>query len=292
MDGTDLIEADEADLLSEAAVTRLRRHPRLWEACEYYAAGILAEHACQDAATRWLFKDLGRASLYLGSALLDSMPGGLTVAGLVEMAAQRGVCSRGRVLAFVHVALDTSRYILPPGDEPWIRRRLILTPAFIAPIRANLQTTVEATAIVAPEIAQILPRLASDALVQQTAVTLAMLLAMRPELVANQGGPFREIFVAREGGMRILQHLMLRQPRGRSRFLEAAPLSRAELARNHGVSRTHVNRLLAEAEAAGAVSFDGPNRVVFSPALSDETEAYIAGMLQVNRVVIQSLPPA
>jgi hypothetical protein len=119
-----------------------------------------------------------------------------------------------------------------------------------------------------------------------------MLLASRPQLTANQGGPYREIFVAREGGTRIVQHLLLRQAKVRSRFLEAAPLSRSALSRNHAVSRTHVNRLLSEAEAAGALTFDGPNRLVFSPAFSDEVEAYIAGMLQVSRVVIRSLPAA
>jgi hypothetical protein len=290
MDGADLIEADETDLLSDAAVAQLRRHPRLWEACEHYAAGILAAHERQDAATRWLLKDLGRASLYLASALLDSLPGGLTVAGLIDIAAQRKVCSRGRVLAFVHVALDAGRFSLPPGDAPWARRRLSLTPAFVAPLRTNMQTTLEATAMLAPEIADTLPRLSSDGLVQQTAVTLALLLASRPHLTANQGGPYREIFIAREGGTRIVQHLLLGQAKLRSRFLEAAPLSRSALARDHAVSRTHVNRLLAEAEAAGALRFDGPNRIIFSPAFSDEVEAYMAGMLQVSRVVIRSLP--
>jgi CRP-like cAMP-binding protein len=143
--------------------------------------------------------------------------------------------------------------------------------------------------MLAPEVASTLPRLVSDTLVQQTTVTLAMLLATRPELTANPGGPLREIFVAREGGMRIVQHLLLRQSKTRGRFLQAAPLSRADLSRNHGISRTHINRLLAEAEAAGVLSLDGPNRVVFSPAFSDEVEAYIAGMLQVNRLVVRSL---
>ncbi|MBS0359746.1 MAG: hypothetical protein JSR98_00080, partial [Proteobacteria bacterium] len=61
--------------------------------------------------------------------------------------------------------------------------------------------------------------------------------------------------------------------------------SRADLARRYNVSRTHVNRLLGEAEAAGALSVAHGDRVEFSPDFSDEVEAYFGGVLQVNRVL-------
>ena len=289
MDGTDPIEADEADLLSDAAVARLRTHPRFREAAEAQAAAVLAEYDAQDSHDRWLLKDLGRAALWLGAMILDTMPRGLTVSGLAAVAAERQVCSRGRVLAFTHYALDSGRLALTPGAEPWVRRRLVLTPAFIKPSRRRLILQFTTTALLAPEVAAALPRLASDSVVQQASVAIGLLLSARPELNRNPGGPLRQIFIARDGGMRMLQHLLLRQAKTRARLLQAAPISRAALARRYGVSRTHVNRLLADAEAAGALRLEGRDRVVFSQGFSDELEAYLAGGFQVCRLVAQGM---
>ena len=263
MDGTDLIEADDTDLLSETSVARLCAHPRFREAAEAHAAGVLAEYETQDSHDRWLLKDLGRASLFLGAMLLDATPEGLTVSGLAAVASQSQVCSRGRVLAFVHYGLDNGRFALTPGSEPWVRRRLTLTPAFIEPARRRLVVQFKAIAIVAPEVAAALSRLAPDGAVRQASVSAGLLLTLRPELNRNHGGPLRQIFIARDGGMRILQHLLLRQAQTRLRLLESAPLSRAALSRCYGVSRTHVNRLLADAEAAGALRVEAQDRVVF-----------------------------
>lgn len=85
MDGADLIEADETDLLSDAAIVRLRAHPRFREAVHAFAANALAEYEALDAATRWLQNDLGRAALYLGCAILDESPEGLTFATLAQL---------------------------------------------------------------------------------------------------------------------------------------------------------------------------------------------------------------
>ncbi|MBS0333907.1 MAG: hypothetical protein JSS35_14155 [Proteobacteria bacterium] len=286
MDGTDQIEPDETDLLSEAAVARLKAHPCFRQSVEAFAAGALAEFEAQDRTTRWLSSALGRAALYLGAVLLGASPDGLTFARLAQMAADRGICSRGRVLAFTQYALATGRIVAQPSEpRPWARRPLALSPDFLRPIRARMTSAFAATAIVAPEVAPALERLGADAVIGRAVGALAALLTLRPELNRNPGGPLRRIFIGRDGGTRILQHLMLSQPPGRARLLEAAPLSRAELSRRFDVSRTHVNRLLIEAEAAGALTVAGGDRVEFSPGFSSEVEAYYAGMLQVNRMV-------
>jgi hypothetical protein len=289
MDGTDALQEDDADLLSDAAVADMRRHPRFRGTVEAYAASVLDLYEHEEPATRWLTNDLGRAGLYLGAAILDATPAGLTVAGLAQVAATQQVCSRGRVLAFVHYALASGRLAIAPGPQAWVQRRLTLTPAFIEPLRRRLAASLQATAMVAPEVAAALPALASDAAVQQASIAVGLLLTARPELHHNPGGPLRQIFIARDGGMRILQHLMLSQQPGRARLLEAAPLSRADLARRYGVSRTHVNRLLAEAEAAGALRLDETNHVRFSPTFSDEAEAFFAGQLLVQRMVARTM---
>ena len=77
------------------------------------------------------------------------------------------------------------------------------------------------------------------------------------------------------------------------RMMQTAHLSRAELSRRFGVSRTHINRLLAAGKQAGALTVTASEHVVFSPAFSDEVEAYCAGQFQVMRVIAQTLggPP-
>jgi hypothetical protein len=286
MDGGDPIEADEADLLSDTALAELRAHPKFREAVEAFAAAALTEYENQDSVTRWLNRDLGRASLYLAALLLDGASEGLTFARLAQAAEASGTCSRGRVLAFIHYALANGRLTLePPGPQPWARRRLSLTAEFVRPVRSHLGRTLAATSIVAPEVEAALPRLGSDTVVSRMTAALTIMFQTRPELRRNPGGPLREIFVSRDAGMRVLQHLMVSQPAERERLMQTAPLSRANISRRYNVSRTHVNRILTEAEAAGALRLFAGDQVTFSPAFSEEVEAYYAGMIQVNRAI-------
>ena len=293
MDGGDSIEPEEADLLSDAAIARVRAHPRFREAVEAFAAAGLSEYEGQDAVTRWLNRDLGRASLHLGALLLDSTPEGLTFARLAQSAADAGICSRGRALAFTQYALAAGRLVQDPADTgPWARRRMSVTSDFLRTIRIRLAGALAASAIVGPEAAAALETISSDDVVRRMTATLTFLFQARPELTRNLGGPLRQIFVSRDAGMRLLQHLMLSQPAGRERLMETAPLSRAALSRRYQVSRTHVNRLLAEAEAAGALRRTAEDQAVFSAAFSEEVEAFFAGMIQVNRMIAAMTVPA
>ena len=289
MDGGDLISEDEADPLSDAAVARLRQHPRFREAVQVLAAASLAEYEAQDPATRWLTSDLGRAALYLGALIWDATPMGLSVATLAAGAAATGAASRGRVLAFVQYAQQAGRIIVPPGPEPWVRRRLTLTPAFMAPLHWLVRGGLQAVALIHPDIAADLPRLSQEAGLARIVRGAARLVMERPLLLQNPGGPFREIFVGRNGGMRVLQRLLITQPQDRARLLEVAEVSRSELSRRYGVSRTHINRMLTDAQGAGALTLLSPDRVAFSPAFSDEVEAYFAGMLLCLVAVMQQI---
>ncbi|MGH6993023.1 MAG: hypothetical protein ACRED8_09570, partial [Caulobacteraceae bacterium] len=57
---------------------------------------------------------------------------------------------------------------------------------------------------------------------------------------------------------------------------EAAPLSRRALAARHRVSRSHVSDLIAAAAAAGHVRVEAPDRLAFSPQMSEEAERHFA----------------
>ena len=218
---------------------------------------------------------------------------GLSVATLVAGAAATGAASRGRVLAFVQYAHQAGLIIVPAGPEPWGRRRLTLTPAFMAPLHYLVRGGLQAAALINPDAAAALPQLSEEAGLARIVRGTAKLVMERPLLLQNPGGTLREIFVGRDCGMRVLQRLMITQPAQRERLLEVAEFSRSELSRRYGVSRTHINRLLADAQAAGALTLTSPDRVVFSPAFSDEVEAYFAGMLLCLNLVLQTtLEPA
>jgi hypothetical protein len=79
-------------------------------------------------------------------------------------------------------------------------------------------------------------------------------------------------FLDREAGMSILFDLLASQSPDRTRLLQEAPLSRYALARRYGVSRAHINKLLAESGHTEAIG----DRVVFSETLSEALEAHFA----------------
>jgi hypothetical protein len=77
--------------------------------------------------------------------------------------------------------------------------------------------------------------------------------------------------------------MTLEQPPDRPQMLSEAPLSRNHLSHLYEVSRAHINRLLADAEADGLLTCPTPTRVVFSRALSDDFEKTVAFSIQLNR---------
>jgi CRP-like cAMP-binding protein len=136
--------------------------------------------------------------------------------------------------------------------------------------------------LVAPELAEVAERLGDPASYQRFMVSLAMMMGGRPDLFRGPPTPLR-LFMDRHGGMDVLRDLTRSQAPGRTRLLEAAPLSRSGLARRNNVSRTQVMRLLADAQAQGLLSVTR-DRVVFSPVLSDDAERHLAFTIQTARL--------
>jgi hypothetical protein len=280
---------EEVDLLSEAAVARVRGHPLYLETARRMAVSALEAHAREDLATRWLLKDLGRTSTYTTLAMLDALPEPMTAARLARGLAATGVASRGRVIAFVAYAEQTGRIVVAPGEAAWAQRPLILTQAFYEPLRRRFEATFRAMALIAPEAGEGARLVASDDGVRRANRVLAMLLVARPELGVHTADPLRRIFMMRDAGMRLLQHFVAHRPADGERLLEGGAFSRSDLSRRYGVSRTHINRMIADAEAAGLVTLPRPDRIAFSPALADALEAFYAGQIQVSRQLLRML---
>ena len=272
--------ADINALLSDEAMTALRARTDFREVVEELIAESLANYRTFDAAGRWMFADMGRSALYIAALILDAQPGGVSAAALTAAAQDNRASSRGRVAQFIRFAQDHGEIAVPPGSEHWTQRRLILKPAFVDRARRRSINDARVISRLAPDIAPLVDALEDDT-THRRFLTWSGVLATRERVV----GPETPVtmFLHRHSGMRILYHMTLEQPPDRPQMLSEAPLSRNHLSQLYEVSRAHINRLLADAEADGLLTCPTPTRVVFSRALSDDFEKTVAFSIQLNR---------
>jgi hypothetical protein len=268
--------------LGAESLAALRAHPEFRRTGDAVAEANVASLARMDDEARWLTADLGRASLCGALLMLDAFPGGATAQALFASAAANAVCSRGRVVSFLHYAQAKDRIAIAAGPEPWTQRRLVVSEAFQTPFRRMALDRMRAMGRMAPELAQAADRFEDPALYRRFMAALATMIGARRDLFGGPPGAMT-LFMERHGGMDILRDLARSQPAERGGFLEAAPLSRSGLARRNNVSRTQVMRLLADAEAAGLLTATR-DRVTFSQRLSDEAERHLAFTLQTARL--------
>jgi hypothetical protein len=267
-------------LLSDGAAASLRARPNFRAIVEQLITRSLANYRTLDAAGRWMLADIGRSSLYIAAVILDAQPNGVSATLLTAAAQGNQASSRGRVAQFIRFAQDAGEIVVPPGSEPWTRRRLTLRPAFVERLRRRTITDALVVSLIAEELAPLVDSLEDDATYRRF-LTWIGVLATHDRLV----GPPTPVtmFLNRRSGMRILYHLTLAQAPDRGRMLEEASISRNQLSQLYEVSRAHINRLLADAEAEGLLHCPTPTRVVFSPALSDAFERTLAFIIQINR---------
>lgn len=259
--------------LSLEGLADLLAHPHLMAVGDAVARAHVLSMSEMDPETRWLNADVGRASLCVTLVMLDATVGA-TGAGLIASAQAYGVCSRGRVLSFLHYAQARGRIVIPAGHEPWTQRRLIVSSSFEAPQARMTAARVRAMAGLDPALARVADRLDEPGGHKRFMAATALMMAVEPAAFAGPPTPITH-FLQRDGGMDILRALTVGQPAERSRFLDIAPLSRLRLARNSNVSRTQVSRVLDEAQAAGLLTVT-KDQVVFSPELSDDALRHLA----------------
>ncbi len=275
-------------LFSEAALREVARGPRFRGVAEASAAEAIAEFQRLDAASRWLTKDLGRTSIYVAAYVLNALPGGLTLSGLIEPLVANRVAKRGRIVAFVERALGTGHMEVAPGHLPWTQRRLLLCPPFVDVLRDRAVGALNTFGPLDPTSASAALRLSDDRILEVAYMKVAQITAL-----AQSWGvpslPRIEFFMRREGGLKILQGLLLRQSPGRARLLEAAVFSKTDLARSCGVSRIHLDTLLEDAESEGLLVRAGRGGVVFDAALSDSYMLWVAMQAQGARLVAEAV---
>lgn len=273
---------DLQSLFSGAALAALRADPAFEAAARELALGSLAEFESADAAGRWMFRDLGRSSLYLASVVLDAGPDGLTASALATAARIGQLASRGRVMAFLRRAQLAGDILAPAEAGRWTRSRLALSPRFVERLRAGAAANLRAAGRLYPAAGDMARSLRDGPFFRRYVLRLAA-AGQAAGLTGYGAGGAERLFLERDCGGLILMRLMLSQPSPTARLLQAAPLSRSRLAAEFGVSRVHINRLLAEATARGLLICPAPGQVVFSEALSEDFGRMMAEALLLAR---------
>ena len=269
-------------------VAALRGHPEFRAAVEFLAVDNGRKLAAMSLIERWMTRDLGRAGLSAAVIVLDglSQGEGTTLGVLVDAAKRSKVCSRGRVRLYVERAaanglMDTGI----PGEALTHRTRIEILPSFREVMRRGARTMLRALTMLAPDVEPALGRLDDLRFFRRLTTAVGFQLEMRRDLFPTDGPV--HLFLARDGGTRMLEHLISLQVPGRDQFLQGCDISRSGLARASFSSRVHVTRLFSDLEHAGLARLDG-QRLGASRELSEDVERHYAAMFALLRGAVLS----
>ena len=229
--------------LGEQAIASLEGQPN------FAAATLAAATAIVDIyqGNWWLNRlvnDRGRfiLGLIIVDLHFDAADGpGFTPARLQEVAGATGVCSPGRITAFL-ASLRLLGFLRPVTSEDRRLRRLIPTERFLAAHRERWRRLLAALAMIDPEADAALAALSDPAFMGGFAHTLVG--AYRSGRRVSQFVPELLAILERDAGLTMLLSLLIADAAGQ-------PVSITALARRFAVSRAHVLTVLREAEQAG-----------------------------------------
>ncbi|CAN5777214.1 hypothetical protein BH11PSE1_BH11PSE1_14560 [soil metagenome] len=265
------LDAAWARLLSAEAVGVWREHPRFLEAAELAVRGALKLHDTSALNTPHL-KDGGRFFAGLLALYLHAT-GGLTLARLRDLCARTGITSRGRVLAVLS-GLRMIGFIEPAPRKGDARVQLYRpTARMVGAFRGRISVELQGCALLSEPAARLLARFEEDAVFSAVMARLGDLLTT-PALFNNAPASPIAIFSDRNAGTIILYALLAGGEPG-DRFPPRGPvrMSVAGLAGRFKVSRTHVLRLLRDAESQGLLRRDSEGVTGWlEPALQREAE--------------------
>ena len=267
-----------ADLVTEERFARFRTHPGFRSAAERAAAQSIVHFQNLDATHQWITKDIGRATICV-VALTLHMVGELSVHSLTAACGDGGIASAGRVQQLVRRCQDVGAMTVDAGAGLWTRRPMRVGAGLIGVLRERALIDLRVTQQLAPELAGAAEAAQTDDGFVTYSLAVSMLATLRRDMFNFRSTPPIAFFLDREAGMLMLFDLLGAQEPDRGRLLEAAPISRYALARRYGVSRAHINKLLAESDY---IEFVEQGRVAFKPALSRAMERHFAAVFLLN----------
>lgn len=261
---------------SPAAFAALRAHPDFRATVEALARANLAAYAAATPAERWLTSDLGRSALTGAAMILDVLLGGFTTAQIIQSARANRTCSDGRVRLYLRTAVAHGFLEI---DADGTHRA---TPRLYDSTAKGAQAMLTAVARLDPTLAEAGERAGDLGFRRRLARQVGLNTIARPDLFAGPDMPVL-LFLARDGGTRMMEQIIGAQRPGRQALAETARISQRALARGAFVSRTHAARLLADGEAQGLLRVRG-TEVTVTPELSEDLERHYALVIEMARV--------
>ena len=276
----------------------LQDHPRFDEAMRLCAVNSIDMHS-RGRVMGWLMSDRTLAVVALAAVCLDAdmqaddLRSGLTPGRFKAFCVHNRVCSEGRAAA-VLAFLRLSGHVEAEG-HPADRRitRLRPSPKLLEMVRTRIRSQIEAASLICPEVAPAIAQLDNPEFERRLYIDFLDKFISGMRLLAQ--APQLRLFADRDVGVLVLLALSLDADAA-----DAMPptgpmkLSIAALARRFRVSRTHILRMVRDAEAAGLLTRIGEKgeQVCFSPQLREGLRNLIAAMFQYLTVCATAVLPA
>ena len=184
-------------------------------------------------------------------ALCIALQGELTLAAIQAFCRTHKLASPGRAASLITQLRKKGYLVLHPEQPAGRLRRYMVAPLMLNAYRGFFGRSLAAFGLVEPEAAAFVERNAEDQIF--AALMSRMLLGLINILHVQDTTPVTH-FVLRNGGLRVLYHLCLAgESGGVFPPVDPVPYSVAGLARAYGLSRSHVLRMLREADDLGYI---------------------------------------
>jgi AraC-like DNA-binding protein len=257
----------EREVIDDARIARLRR----WDLPPLEAAGShhaieaapefpralrvlcrkMLEAAAADKALDGIFKDAGRYVVAMVAVHLH-LCGGLTLPRLKELGAKSGYFSAGRARAIL-IYLQYLNFVKSVGPAPGQLAKVYEpTPKLMQAWRSHLRAALEAACELEPAAQLVVDRFGEREIFERfTRLHIEGLLAAAA--ASGQGHPFQQVFMHRNAGNQVIWSLLTAVDDDDCPPAGLIPVNRPDLARRFAVSRPHLKRLFAAAEAQGGL---------------------------------------
>jgi AraC-like DNA-binding protein len=238
--------------VSDAALAALKTHPKFDEAWRHVAVSLIKQYR----GTRLLnalINDRGRNAIAVLALYLHrtASPGdvrsGLTVGRMKSICADQDIASPGRIEALI-MMMRAFGFVrpLPNGGDRRVRR-LEPTERLIALLHERWDTVLGAMTPIFPEAGHARDALSGEIFERALVRRLGMYFLSGFRLMDDP--ETMGLFGQRNGGLIIA--FSLATAGGPGAQLTPVPVSISALARQFGVSRVHVRKMLRDAAAAG-----------------------------------------
>jgi len=257
-----LLSWDTSSGFADESYTRLRAHPRYPEAVRRFASNMLAAGDA-DPVLDGILKDAGRNAAALFAATLH-FSGELTLPGIKALCLSLGLISAGRARALL-LYLIYLGYVKP---APLRRRGPALytaTAKFVETWRRHQGIVLGSIAVLEPAAGLLLERIGMPGVLEGlTRFQSEGFLASAPTV--EKDAPYFRVFMHSHAGIQIVHSLLAASREEVFPPMEPIAFSAAAAAKRFRVSRVHVGRVLAAAEAAGLLRLCPGGAVTLEPA--------------------------